>query len=66
MHEVETCVFCSKRVRYGHMKDDALVEMILVHDTPSCPEFKLCDSVSEFAMMTMLKLKSDIDQRERN
>lgn len=70
-HEVQTCVFCSKRVRYGHMRNEGpdehgFTDMILIHDLPSCPEFKLCDSIKEFAMLTMLKIKSDTGQLERN
>lgn len=67
VHEVQTCVFCSKRVHYGHTGDVETAEMMLLHDAPACDEFKLCSgSLKEFSMLTILKIKSDLGQLERN
>ncbi len=62
-HEVCDCSFCGKPLHYGHVGDD---EEILVHETPSCDEFRICDDVSQFAMLTALKEQSDLGQLVRN
>jgi hypothetical protein len=61
-HSVESCVFCGLKVRYGHNDHSD----VLRHDYPPCVQFNHCDNIKQFAMFTILKMRSDAGQLVRN
>ena len=63
-HEREACPFCGKLVLYGHVQNDA--STLLIHQQPSCDQFKACDSIDEFAALAIMKRKLDAGQISEN
>ena len=60
-HERVPCEFCQKTIIGGH---NSKWEAVLIHTAPMCPEFEMCDTPKEFAMLADLKRKHDTGQRD--